>query len=66
MRAFIVKSENLYLYPSNGDVSWTLDKSAAGHFLSVEEVTSTMDWQKCPFPYEIIPVEVEESELVRQ
>jgi len=37
MRAYVVKTDDGYLYPVQGAVSWTDDESHAGRFLQEDE-----------------------------
>lgn len=41
MQAFIVKTRDGYLYPYQGDVSFTDNKDHAGHFPDADEANDT-------------------------
>lgn len=66
MHAYIVRTQEGYLYPFAGDVSLTDDESQAGHFLSTDEaceVASSRGYYDGHF--QVLRVEVDESRLNR-
>lgn len=58
MSAFIVKTDDNYLYPTNdGDVSWTEKESEAGRFGGIEVAHGTAEELGYgQGSYEVIPV----------
>lgn len=66
-QVFIVRTRDGYLYPSDGDVSWTDDKDRAGHFLSGDEANDTAQALGYGIgSFQVIPVDVDENRLIRQ
>lgn len=66
MRAYIVKTSDGYLYPNEGDVSFTDNETHAGHFLNTEEAHDTA--QGLGYPegnYQVIPIDVKSDTLIR-
>jgi hypothetical protein len=67
MHAYIVKTDDGYLYPFAGDVSLTDDVSQAGHFLSTEEARALAESRGYyDGGFEVLRVDVEEARLNRQ
>lgn len=66
MRAYIVKTGDGYLYPYEGDVSFTEDEAHAGRFLNTEEARDTA--QGLGYTegnYQVIPIDVKSDNLIR-
>lgn len=59
MRAYIVKTGDGYLFPYEGDVSFTDNERQAGHFSNINEAHDTAKGiGYVAGNYQIIPVEV--------
>ncbi len=66
MRTYVVKTENGYLYPFQGSVSFTDDESHAGHFLLVDEAhVIAQIFGYLEEQYQVIAVEIPEERLNR-
>lgn len=66
MRAYIVKTGDGYLYPYEGDVSFTDDENHAGHFLNTDEAHGTAQGLGyAEGSYQVTPVDVKSDNLIR-
>jgi hypothetical protein len=66
MHAYIVKTQEGYLYPFAGDVSLTDDPDQAGHFLSTDEaceIAAARGYYDGHF--NVLRVEIDEARLNR-
>ncbi len=67
MHAYIVKTQDGYLYPFADDVSLTDEVSQAGHFLSTDEAREMAESRGYyDGGFDIIRVEVEQEKMNRQ
>lgn len=67
MRAYIVKTQDGYLYPFAGDVSLTDDASQAGHFLSAGEARELAESRGYyDGGFDVLRIDIEEDKMNRQ